>query len=1344
MKMERTGRLPRRQGALLLAMVLVAFRQLPAGTPVLGGSAVLEQATRATLSKNGSSEARFASSSASAVLDWSKLDVPQGKTLGFDGGGTTFFNLVAASAGKSQIDGIVNGSGSVWVVNPSGVAFGANAVVNVGGLFGVAAGNLANESAIRDGSSLVPSFSSFGGRVEVDGGAKFTADQVALLGKGVSAAGDFTGTKSLLIAGSDRMVVDEVEGGRISVSLGDFAQADGDVLLGDLLVDGALAVKSAGALASAPSAETGNGPRLAAVRTGSRIQAGDISFETYDDLVVNGKLKSTAGSVSLLAVGDLDVNAEVDALGDVSAVSAGDVIVSADVTARTGGVGIYSYGNVVVDEGAAVKAAGTVDIEAGVTDGAEGNVRIDGSVVSSGGDVRIYSAYGQGACGDINVSGSLSANVVQLATGIQGDGSRGDISVSGEISAAGASAAVLAYAGYGRDAQGDVTVSGTVQVDGARGVLRVASGIGDASSGSVAVTETGRLAVHGENALIGIETGDGENARGDVNIAGTISVKGMGGSVAVSTGVGDGASGNVNLSGTVEAENVQLITGSGRGSSGDIVLPGTVVVDGDGGGIHLSSAYGENAQGDVDVSGMLSVRGTDGRIVVLSGHSDGARGDVTVSGTMQIEGERGQLAVCAGGGGEGGVDGSSGSVNILQSGRLVARGDESRVAVESGLAESWEGDVNIAGTVLANGVDCLVQVATGAGKGSRGDVKVSGTVQVDGARGVVSIYAGHETGSSGSADVQKSGRVLAKGEGSRIDIRSGYVDNAQGDVNISGTVAANDENCQIMIAVGDGTAASGDANISGTVEANGENGWVRVFSAYGDESRGDIHQAGLLSADGQAGLVVLQTGYGEGARGDIEVEGAISANGDGGSIQAYAGVGDRSKGSIRVGDNARWSADGKDGTMVLAAGMGRTTAGDIQMDGVATAEGKGGRVLIAASHGDGSVGDIAMAGSVRAEEEAQLRACNGDVAVSGNLSAVGSAGHAAVWADGNGRSSGRIFIQGTGGISAGDTVTLVARGDVAQEGYVAPLSRGGCANAEDLTAAISADRINMSVGGSCKGLVVRGKIYGVISGDAWIAASSGANFVGGTAEDAPTQGLVSGVKASLATLDSNDEIHTLEMKLPDLTANFSGLGGTAALVVGGDLSIYTAGKLEPNGLLQAGGDITVSAGAFGDLSYLRAGGTLYVNNVGRPSHPLLAYFETVNGVTPKIANQPNDVVVFIDGRLAGGNIQTMNRLGSVEAFPVETPELKSVQGVFGNPNFIHGDLDVSEPVGIGVVDYLLVDRARMSYGADIPPEMDMQVSVNGLSPLYSYWFGQHAAKRAGAGRGPRGGVAASD
>ena len=186
----------------------------------------------------------------------------------------------------------------------------------------------------------------------------------------------------------------------------------------------------------------------------------------------------------------------------------------------------------------------------------------------------------------------------------------------------------------------------------------------------------------------------------------------------------------------------------------------------------------------------------------------------------------------------------------------------------------------------------------------------------------------------------------------------------------------------------------------------------------------------------------------------------------------------------------------------------------------------------------------------------------------------------------------------------------------------------------------------------------------------------------------------------------------------------------------GDLSIYTSGELEANGLLKAGGDVTVSAASFGDLSYLRAGGKLTINNVGHPSHPQIAYFESVDGVEPNINNLPNDMVIFIDGRLAGGNLNILNKFGADEAFMVETPELKSTQGIFGDPTFLHSDLDVANPMEVCAIDYLIQEIPRLTLASDFPAEVDKNVEAVGLSQKDVYWFGQKGVDAPKAGEEP--------
>ena len=74
---------------------------------------------------------------------------------------------------------------------------------------------------------------------------------------------------------------------------------------------------------------------------------------------------------------------------------------------------------------------------------------------------------------------------------------------------------------------------------------------------------------------------------------------------------------------------------------------------------------------------------------------------------------------------------------------------------------------------------------------------------------------------------------------------------------------------------------------------------------------------------------------------------------------------------------------------------------------------------------------------------------------------------------------------------------------------------------------------------------------------------------------------------------------------------------------------------------------------------------------------------------------------------------------------MQTPELKSEQGVFGNPTFLHDELDVANPLAVGAIDFLLQDVPLLTLTSDFPTEIDKQVAANGLNPTTSYWFGQN-------------------
>ena len=270
----------------------------------------------------------------------------------------------------------------------------------------------------------------------------------------------------------------------------------------------------------------------------------------------------------------------------------------------------------------------------------------------------------------------------------------------------------------------------------------------------------------------------------------------------------------------------------------------------------------------------------------------------------------------------------------------------------------------------------------------------------------------------------------------------------------------------------------------------------------------------------------------------------------------------------------------------------------------------------------------------------------------------------------------------SGGQLAASSAKVKAGANITQAGASVSVSRG-YVNTANLTAAIQSGSTDLTAGGN----IGNGTYNYVTVGGGTVNASAGGD-------------------ASIASAGSENL--------------------RVSSVSGANVSLYTAGKLITEGSVTSRGNTTVTAKEFGGIAQSSFGSSLTVNNFNNGARPLLAIFETKGGnKTPKINNQPNDTIVFIDGRLAGGDIQIINKLGALEAFPVQTPELKSEQGVFGNPNFLHDELDVANPFAVGAIDFLLQDVPLLTLTSDFPTEVDKQVAANGLNPTTSYWFGQN-------------------
>lgn len=105
---------------------------LPVGGSVAGGSA--------SIAGSGSTMT-ITQSSSRAIINWQNFDIGSGETVNFlqPSSSSIALNRVTGSTSPTQILGTLNANGQVWIVNPSGVFFGAGSQVNVAGLVATSA-----------------------------------------------------------------------------------------------------------------------------------------------------------------------------------------------------------------------------------------------------------------------------------------------------------------------------------------------------------------------------------------------------------------------------------------------------------------------------------------------------------------------------------------------------------------------------------------------------------------------------------------------------------------------------------------------------------------------------------------------------------------------------------------------------------------------------------------------------------------------------------------------------------------------------------------------------------------------------------------------------------------------------------------------------------------------------------------------------------------------------------------------------------------------------------------------------------------------------------------------------
>ncbi|ANW01474.1 beta strand repeat-containing protein [Bradyrhizobium icense] len=520
-------------------------QSLPTGGTVVSGNVAIGSTSPTNLT--------ITQSSPTGIVNWSSFSVGQGNQVQFNNGSGATLNRVTGNV-PSSINGVVSATGSVYLVNPSGIVVGPTGVVKTGGSF-VASTLDVRDADFRAGGSLSFSGNSNASVVNLGKIGSSNGD-VVLVARQVRNEGSLTARNGAAAMASGSEVV-----------LSDGSLGNGKVLVRRPAQNGE--IRNSGAIRAAEVELRANGGNIYALagNTGRAISAtgfaskGGRIFLTAEGGSVNVTQKVVARRVQA-DVAPTPPRAGVTAR---RSFSGGDVVVSADKVVVGGAIaakGRNGAGGTVVVTGKDVTLTSGAKIDAGGTSG--GTVLIGGDRAGGSNAALKFlpQVIANAQTTTIEAGATITANGTSGAGGNVVVWSDGTTSFGGTIGAAGLRGGFIETSGHQLNFAGgsidagrggtwlldpvdltiDATLAGTIatalnggsdvtqetNASGGGGDITVASGISWSTGATLTLSAYRNIAV---NANITSTGGGGVVLRADNAGAGTGTVTFGGGQV---------------------------------------------------------------------------------------------------------------------------------------------------------------------------------------------------------------------------------------------------------------------------------------------------------------------------------------------------------------------------------------------------------------------------------------------------------------------------------------------------------------------------------------------------------------------------------------------------------------------------------------------------------------------------------------------------------------------------------------------------------------------------------------------------------------------------------------------
>ncbi|MBF0416014.1 MAG: filamentous hemagglutinin N-terminal domain-containing protein, partial [Magnetococcales bacterium] len=449
-----------------------AANQLPTGGQVVSGQGRINQ-SGANMTVNQATP--------TMITDWRSFDIGKDASVKFvqPSADAAALNRVR-SADPSQIYGNLSANGKVYLVNPSGVTFGASARVDTAGL-AASALNMSNE----DFNSGRNRFAGGGGAVQNAG--EITAREggfVALVGGSVDNSGVVRAQKGqVAMAAGQGVSLDLTPNGLVSVKVdtsGDKARINNT---GTVMADGGrvwMTAKNAGPALSQAINQDG------VVRANTlAMKNGEIWIEGSGGAVRMGGTTEAMGTESGTRGG------RIVATGDSVTVASGARV---DASGKKGG-GRVNVGGGWQGKDETIAEARRVTVEK------KAQVRADALTEGDGGQVVLWSGKATDHDGVISARGAGKGKGGQVETSSHGDlGVSGQVDVASPLGTGGdwlldpynltvSTAATSNAAAFAATGTGAIVQASTIEsVINAAGTVTLSTGAGGAESGNITIS----------------------------------------------------------------------------------------------------------------------------------------------------------------------------------------------------------------------------------------------------------------------------------------------------------------------------------------------------------------------------------------------------------------------------------------------------------------------------------------------------------------------------------------------------------------------------------------------------------------------------------------------------------------------------------------------------------------------------------------------------------------------------------------------------------------------------------------------------------------------------------------